>query len=75
MTVAPIGGVPVTVAVLLMMPLSTSACVAMYVAEQVSVAPGASVLAGHVTALSPGNGSATTIPDRVTLPVLVTTKL
>ena len=44
-----------------------------YVAVQVVEAPGASVAAGQMTAESPGSGSATPTPERVTLPPLVTT--
>ena len=71
-TAAPTGGVPVTVAVLVNDPASTSACVTVYDAVQVVDAPGAKVATGHTTADRPGSGSATATDESVTLPVLVT---
>ena len=71
-TAAPTGGVPEATALLTIDPVSRSAWVDTYVAVQVVVAPGASVVTGQVTADRPGNGSATPTPDSVTLPVLVT---
>lgn len=50
--VPPFGGVPVTVAVSLTEPLDRSACVTVYVAEQVAVAPGSSEKLPLVTGLS-----------------------
>ena len=74
-TAAPVGGVPDTVAVFTTEPASTSDCVTVYVAEHVVDPPGTKLVTGHVTADNPGNGSATVIAVRVTLPVFNTTKL
>ena len=74
-TAAPVGGVPLAVAVFEIVPASMSAWVTVYVAEQVVVAAGAKVMTGQVTAVRPGSGSLTAIPVRVTLPVFVTRKL
>ena len=72
-TGAPAGGVPAAVAVLATDPASMSACATVYVAVHVVEAPGASVVAGHETIDSPGNGSDTATDVSVTLPVFVTT--
>jgi hypothetical protein len=69
--VTPAGGVPVTVAEFATCPESTSACVTVYVAVHVVVAPGASVVTGQETV--PTLTSVTPTPVRVTLPVFVTT--
>ena len=69
--VTPAGGVPVAVAELATCPEFTSAWVSVYVAVQVVVAPGASVVTGQDTA--PTLASVTPTPVSVTLPVLVTT--
>ena len=73
-TVAPAGLRPVTVAVLVTAPASTSAWVIAYgaVVVQVVLAPGASVVAGQVVA--PTLASTTATPLIVTEPVLVTRK-
>ena len=60
------------VAVLAIVPASTSAWVTVYEAVQVVDAPGARVAAAQVTADRPGNGSATPTDVSVTLPALVT---
>ena len=78
-TGSPLGSVPDAVAVLSIEPLSTSAWVTVYVAEQVAEAPGAidaivGVPPPQSIAESPGSGSETVTAARVTLPVLVTTK-
>ena len=76
-TAGPVGGVPDTVAVLAMLPASTSACVATYVAVHVVEAAGANVVTGQVTVNAGPAGavrtSVTVMAVRVTLPVLVTT--
>ena len=74
-TVGPAGLRPVTVAVLLTEPASTSACVIVYgaVVVQVVLAPGASVVAGQVVAPTLASTTATVVI--VCAPVLVTTKL
>nr|WP_238579612.1 hypothetical protein [Agreia bicolorata] len=78
-TGVPSGGVPVDVAVFVIEPASTSACVATYDAVHVTDAPGANdaAPAGHVTAGAvpvPENAvSATVTSVIVTLPVFVTT--
>ena len=66
------GGVPWAVAVLLTTPAFTSAWLMVWtaLAVQVSLAPGASVGLGQVTA--PAVGSVTPTEVRVTVPVLVT---
>ena len=69
----PPGGVPAAVAVLLIEPTSTSACVVVYDAVHEVEALGAKVVTGHVTADRPGNASDTPTDDNVTLPVFVTT--
>ena len=74
-TAGPVGGLPVTDAVLLTTPAFMSANVTSLVAVHVVDAFGASVLTGHVTAVKPGSGSLTVMPVRVTLPTLVTAKL
>jgi hypothetical protein len=69
------GPVPSASAVLTTSPASMSAWVMSSVAEQVTVSPGLrtpSKAAGQVTVT---DGSVTTTPSRVTLPVLVTRKL
>ena len=71
-TSIPSGAVPVAVLVLVIDPWSTSAWVVTYVAKQLSLAPGANVVTGHVTIEIPGSGSTTTMLLNVTLPVLVT---
>ena len=68
----PIGGVPATVAVLENPPASMSTCVVVYEALHVNEAVGDSVVPGHEIAPRPGNGSSTSMPVRVTLPVFVT---
>ena len=72
--VPPPGGVPVTVALLLTVPASTSAWVIVCVPVQVVEAPGASVVTGQVAGAS-NCASFTTMPVSGTLPVLVTRKL
>ena len=74
-TVDPAGLRPVTVAVLLTEPASTSACVIAYgaVVVQVVLAPGASVVAGQVVAPTLASTTATVVI--VWAPVLVTRKL
>ena len=78
-TAVPEGGVPVAVAVLVIVPALTSACVLVYAAVQVTDAPGANDAApdGHDTGDSapvPENApSATDTLVRVTFPVFVTT--
>src|SRR5665213_3584021 len=71
-TGGPLGGVPSAVAVLLTTPAFTSAWLMVWTASavQVSLAPGASVGLGQVTA--PAVGSVTPTEVRVTVPVLVT---
>ena len=69
-TVASNGPAPVTVAVLISVPASRSACVSPYTPVHVIAPSGASVVVGQET--SPMRGSATTSPVRVTLPVFVT---
>ena len=69
----PDGGVPEAVAVLLMEPAFTLACVMVRVAVHVVDAPGASVVDGQLTTDSPGRGSETATDVSVTFPVLVTT--
>ena len=66
------GAVPEAVAARLMPPASTSACVTVYDAVQVSAAPMASVLCGHEMADSPGRVSVTPTEVSATLPVFVT---
>jgi hypothetical protein len=73
-TAEPIGGSPVAVAVLVMEPASTSACVSVYVATPVTTSAGArtpGVPPLHVKARLPrlGRGSESTTPVSVTLPV------
>ena len=81
-TGAPVGGVPLAVAELLIVPALKSAAVAVYVAVQVvvDVAPvpaAVNVVDGQVTVTGGPAGavnvSATATPVSVTLPVLVTT--
>ena len=72
-TGAPIGGVPLAVAVFTIEPASTSACDTAYDAVHVVDAPGANDATGHDTADRPGNGSDTPTAVSVTLPVFVTT--
>src|SRR6516164_2630758 len=72
-TTTPVGEVPVAVPVLEMLPLSTSACVVVYVAVQVVDAPGASVvMPPQLITDRPECGSVTPTAWRVTFPVLVT---
>ena len=66
----PLGGVPVTAAVLTTDPASRSAWVTVCVPVQVVDAPGASVVAVQVTPVVLGSVTVTAV--RVTLPVLVT---
>ncbi len=69
-TSGPLGGDPTTDALLVRLPASTSACVAVYSNEQVVVAPGASVTGSHVpTADAPLNPSEIWTPVSVTFPV------
>ncbi len=68
---APVGGVPVAVAVLDTLPESTSAWVITYgAAVHVVEAPGASVLAGQLMPVTLGSVTPTAVS--VTSPVLVT---
>ncbi len=67
----PVGGVPDAVAVLATWPASMSACVSVYVAEQVVDSSGSSVVTGQTTV--PTLPSATAASLSVTLPVFVTT--
>ncbi len=69
-TSGPVGGVPVTVAVLTTEPLFASAWVIVYVAVQTRVWPGSSGVAGQVTTAT--SASSTVTPVSVTAPVLVT---
>src|SRR5581483_93353 len=73
------GCVPVAVAVLVTEPAFASACVVVYVAVQVSVAPGANELAGQEIADRvpvPENAVSLIVTlFNVTFPVLVTLKL
>ncbi|MEU8385219.1 hypothetical protein, partial [Streptosporangium sp. NPDC048865] len=55
-TAGPVGGVPDAVAVFMIVPASTSACVVTYVLVHVVEAPGASVVTGD--ALVAGQGTA-----------------
>jgi hypothetical protein len=73
-TVLLFGAMPVTVAVLLMLPAVISAAVTVCVAVQVVLAPGASVY-GAPMQVTTAFGSLTVIPVIVTLPVLVTRKV
>ena len=74
----PDGGVPVAVAVFVILPASTSACVATYVAVQVTLAPGANdaapvgqIISGDVPV--PENAVSVTVAFvNVTLPVFFT---
>ncbi len=72
-TGGPVGGFAPTPALLATWPLSTSACVSVYVAVHVVVAFGASVATGQLTV--PTVASVTETEVSVTLPVFVTTKL
>ena len=72
-TVLPPGFRADAVAVLVTVPLFTSAWVIVYVPVQVVAAPGARVVAGQVTALSRLSLTATVVS--VAVPVLVTRKL
>ena len=71
---APVGGVPLAVALLFTVPAFTSAWVIVCVPVQVVLAPGASVVTGQTAAAS-SSASLIAMPVRVTLPVLVTRKL
>jgi hypothetical protein len=75
-TAGPVGGVPDTVAVLVIEPASMSACVTEYVPEQVVDAWGASVVTGHVTAagvpVPEKADSSTATAVKFWFPVLVT---
>jgi YbbR domain-containing protein len=75
-TAGPVGGVPDAVAVSMIEPPSTSACVTVYVPVQVVDAPGAKVVTGHVmTGGVPVPENAVSVaptPVNVALPVLVT---
>ena len=76
-TVAPAGVFPAAVAESLIDPASTSACVAVYDAVHVVVAPGARVVVGQVTVTAVAGAvavSVTTTEDTVTFPVFVTAK-
>ena len=69
-TAAPVGGVPLAVAVLFTVPASTSACVSVYDFVHVVVAAGASCDTGQDTV--PTFGSLTPTLVNVTLPVFFT---
>ncbi len=69
-TGAPVGGVPDAVAELSTAPAFTSACVTVYVAVQVVLPPGCSVVTGQLAPVT--LGSLTTTPVSVWAPVLVT---
>ena len=71
-TITPPGALADTEAVLTNVTASNSAWLTTLVAVQMVLAPGCSVDVGQDMPVMPGSGSATTIPDRVTLPVLVT---
>src|SRR6516164_9812743 len=72
-TRVPSGAVPVTVAVFVTPPASTSACVVVYVATQVTEPPGASdVTPWQSIEDSPGRGSVSEMGLRLTFPVLLT---
>jgi hypothetical protein len=75
-TAGPVGGVPDAVAVSVMEPASTSACVTVYVPVHVVDAPGANVVTGQViTGGVPVPENAVSValtPVNVALPVLVT---
>ena len=68
---APVGGFAVTPAVFTTEPLVTSACVSVYVAVQVVLAPTAKVVTGQEIPVT--LGSVTTMPDNDVWPLLVTT--
>jgi hypothetical protein len=78
-TGVPVGGVPVAVAMFVMEPASTSACVTVYVAVQVicivgmSNAAPAGQVTGDMVPIPVNEFSLTATLLRVTLPVLVTT--
>src|SRR5262245_39495175 len=72
-TTSPDGGVPDAAPVLVIPPLSTSACVVVYVAVQVKVSPGASDVPGQLTSDNPGSSSFTATGSSVTLPEFSTT--
>ena len=72
--VPPPGAVPTAVALLFTVPALISACVMVCVPVQVVDAPGDNVVTGHTAAAS-NCASLTTMPLKVTLPVLVTKKL
>jgi hypothetical protein len=72
-TAAPVGGVPVAVAVLFTTPASTSACVSVYDFVHVVDAPGASDATGQDT--GPTFGSETPTLVSVTLPAFLTTNV
>ena len=65
------GDFPLAVAVLATEPVSTSACVSVYVFVHVVVAPGTRGLTGQLT--DPTFGSETPTLESVTLPVFLTT--
>ena len=71
-TDGPDGGVPDAVAVLLIDPAFTLACVIALMAVHVVDAPGANVVDGQLIADRPASGSVMLTEVRVTLPVLVT---
>ena len=73
-TPGPVGGVPLAVAVLLIVPAFTSDWVIVRVAVQVVDAPGANVVDGQLIADNPVSGSAMFTEVSVTLPVFVTAK-
>ena len=68
-TSAPLGFLPVTVAVLLISPASTSPCVTTYVAVAVAVSPGAMLVTSSVPISTPSSASATVRPFIVTFPL------
>ena len=72
--VPPPGGVPLAVALLFTVPAFTSAWVIVCVPVQMVLAPGTSVVTGHMAAAS-SSASLIAMPVSVTLPVLLTRKL
>src|SRR5262245_34690774 len=72
-TASPDGAVPEAVPVFVIAPMSTSACVVVYVAVHVNVSPGASAVPGQLMFDSPGSGSVTATGSSVTLPAFSTT--
>ena len=71
-TLAPVGGLPVTDAAFVSEPASTSACVATYLNVQFVEAPGVKVTAGQVpTTVAPARPSEIWTPVNVTFPVFL----